>query len=150
MLEILGFIAMPKDFNLEWSVKAFLSHFALGYIFSFFFYLGIIRLFIPWSRDVFSACLCVAFWGAWISVGIDLDHVVMLFGKEYGRPWHKPIGVIAAAIATFTFARLIRWRLDKSFDHVNEIGRVKRNLLWCVLASCLVLHVLEDYLLGWF
>lgn len=165
MLEILGLIVTkPHDFNWEWSVKAFLSHLALGYIFSLIFYLVVIRFFASWNDyifkpgpdskkkplTVFGAALLTAFWGGVISVFVDIDHAVLFFGKEYGRPWHKPLAAFAAVVAIFTFARLIKWRLDKSFNHVEELKRVHGNLLWCVLSLCVVLHVAEDYLVKWF
>lgn len=150
MSQILGLITVPHDFDLQWSVKAFLSHFALGYIFSLIFYLAVMRLFVPWSKEIWNVSRCVAFWGAFISVAVDADHIVLLFGREYGRPWHKPLAAFAAVVAVFTFVRLIRRRLDKSFNHVEEIKRVRGNLLLCVLSSCVVLHVAEDYFVKWF
>ena len=152
MIDLLAFLSKPDNFDLQWTVKAFLSHFALGYIFSLFLYLLLIRLFAKWTKKVLYYALFVALVGAFASVVIDADHIVLLFGDDYGRPWHKPMAFISGTVAVLIIVRLLSIRNKCRIEYAQNyrIKSADKHLLFLIVAFCIILHVLEDYLLGWF
>lgn len=168
----------------EWSVKAFLSHFALGDFLGLLVTLLIVfsarrlgaaqvsrwdyrRLqkedkkkkprFFTWIRrgvervclggrheslflDPLSFAFRVAFFSGLIANVIDTDHVLMFYGGP-DRLIHKPACVIAAVIVVYCLARMFRCKDEYS---------IRRYALWLCLALSIIVHVVEDYALGWF
>lgn len=148
----LAFLTKPDNFDLQWTVKAFLSHFALGYLFSLVVYLLLIRFFTCWKKQIRDYARFVALVGGFASVMIDFDHVVLLFGDDYGRPWHKTAAYISGFVAILIVIRLfsIRNKCRTEYSQNYRIKSADRYLLCLIVALCIILHVLEDYLLGWF
>lgn len=146
--ELLAFISKPSDFNLEWTVKAILSHFALGYLFALIFYIGVMRFFLPFRREIFRRALFIAFIGALLSVGIDADHFVRIFGVPYGRHWHKFWAVVA--LAAVLLAPFKQWLLSWRFWPQWARTLLRRPIELQAWSLCIILHVLEDYYVGWF
>lgn len=165
--------------DLKWSVMAFLSHFALGYL------LGLLTaslimlvswyfkakkmtgsdLDLIWSKrdsstffervrnwiekvclgrslvgDSFPFALRVAFWSAVVANLIDVDHALLSYGGP-DRIFHPLVFVLAALVFIYCGARMIWLRTEYS---------IRRYTFWFCLALSLVVHVVEDYTLGWF
>ncbi|GEM_PF-2141269 len=153
MEDLLVFLTLPEDFDLQWTVKAVFSHFSVGYIISVLFYLGWMRLFAPLNKKNLYESLVIAPLSGLVSLLIDADHIVMFFGqeKEYSRPAHPLVALIAALIIWNTTWRLVElfWEA-KVYKKSIDIKAVRLNTVVWIWSLCLVAHVAEDYLIGWF
>lgn len=150
MEALIAFITKPKDFDWEWTTKAILSHFALGYWFSLISYPVLMRFFSKINKKILFNALWVSLFGGVASVLIDLDHFPLFIGEEKTRFLHPFFGAVSAAVALFTLLRLVIWFLDKFHKKEINLKRTHWNICALVWAGCFILHIVEDYTLGWF
>ena len=171
----------------EWTTKAYLSHFALGFQLCLLVVLLILflarwrgasklskwdfrraerkeenapRLMRAWYwtkrwclerwclgcryqalfLDTFSFALRVAFFSGAIANLIDVDHAPMFYGGP-DRVLHKLGAVLAGLVFFYCGARMLRTKDEYT---------IRRYALPFCLAFSVIVHVVEDYTLGWF
>lgn len=149
----LAFLTKPDNFDLQWTVKAVCCHFTVGYFLSLLFYLFWMRLFVRFSKKIFLVAFAIAFLFGIASFLLDIDHIVMLFGEEseYSRPVHKwAAGFAGLAILTTTYFLVKDWWVCTICKDNINIKRLKICILVWILSLCWIVHVVEDYTLGWF
>lgn len=151
MAELLAFLSKPKGFpGWEWMIKAICSHFSVGTLLSLLLYFIFMRSVIFQSRYFFNKAFVVSFLGGLISILIDLDHVVALFGWAYWRPLHIPLAIIALFVILFP-NRPIKYLSEvKIFKKIIDLGGIDGRLILRIWSFCLIVHVIEDFTLGWF
>lgn len=138
--------------TLEWAVKAFLSHFGLGVLTALILCLIFERVtIVAEHRKGFTWACVVGFWGGMVSVGIDIDHIVLLLGATYSRPLHWPVlGIICVPVIILGGFTLLMFALIKKARDPNDALFVRRLIYAVCLCVCLAVHVIEDFTLGWF
>lgn len=153
MGELTAFITKPDNFDLQWTVKAICSHFTVGYVLSLVSYLFWMRLFVQFTKKIFYQSLFIAFVGGLASLAIDADHVVMFFGweSEYSRPWHPWLAGFASLAIFVTTCFLVKswWECTICERNINIKWLIISILVW-ILSLDWIVHVVEDYTLGWF
>ncbi len=166
----------------QWSIMAFLCHFALG------FFLGLfVALLVVWisrlrgvkkvskwdfrrlkrsqenssvfgrARDwierlllgqrheallwpTFAFTLLVAFFSGVIANLIDVDHAPMFYGGP-DRVFHKFFCGVAIIVVLYCGTRIVR---------AKDGYTVRRQTFWFCQALSVIVHVVEDYTIGWF
>lgn len=148
----LAFLTKPDNFNLQWTFEAICSHFTVGYVLSLVFYLFWMRLFVRFSKKIFDDSFFVAFVGGLASLVIDADHAVMFFGQEseYSRPLHLTFALMSWVAVMATTLKLIICRLDMAYQKNVDMKRVVVNIFVWIISIDWIVHVIEDYTLGWF
>lgn len=143
-----------------WAMRAFFAHFGFGFwvclLISWLFTL-IIKP--RWFTGGFPSLLRVSFWGGVANNLIDLDHLSMLDGREYGRVWHIPMagisGVIILIFLIFAFRSVPSNPCDRPgcptcSDNSAFSVWSRRFGFAALMGVSVIFHVLEDYLVGAF
>lgn len=123
----------------SWTVRAFLSHFAMGFLIAWLLYLVLSNFLLKHLTKLdFYQALFVGFIGAWFSVVIDIDHLVLFLGWEYSRPLHLPVLFLSCLAVSYFLLKIFRGTL------------AEKNLCWMIWAICAIAHVAEDFWPNWF
>ena len=94
--------------------------------------------------------LFAGFWGAAVSVLIDLDHVTRAYGNPNGRVWHKFWAEVAAALLVYNAALLVINLINAQFSPSLSKDAIYKRVFCMCLCICAIAHVLEDFIPNWF
>ena len=94
--------------------------------------------------------LVAGFWGAVVSVLIDLDHVTRAYGNPNGRVWHKFWAEIAAALLVYNTALLVINLINAQFNPSLGKDVIYKKVFRMCLCICVIAHVLVDFIPNWF
>ncbi len=142
----------PPKIDLEWAVKAVLSHNAMGtwvtlitlMLVAMVLNIRGIQLFKTGDYSLFLW----AFYGGLINNLVDItDHWTRLWGHPNGRVLHPAWFAIATIIFFYCIGFFIVLLCG---NRAIDEARMRRMALTLGLAVSAISHVLEDFLLGWF